>query len=227
LKDYADITILLDRSGSMVSIKDAMESGFDEFLNEHKKVPSTRLTLIQFDSSNNQEVVYTARPVAEAPRLSIDPRGMTPLLDAFCLAIDRTGDRLSAMRQEERPNKVLFVVITDGQENASFKYGRNDVKERVTRQQGSYNWQFVYLGANQDAIAEAATFGIGAANAMTYTADVMRSRSAMKSVAVNTLCYASTGIASTLDFADSQRLDASTEDPAEVLKKLDPGRLPT
>jgi uncharacterized protein YegL len=209
LKDYADITILLDRSGSMVSIKDAMESGFDEFLNEHKKVPSTRLTLIQFDSSNNQEVVYTARPVAEAPRLSIDPRGMTPLLDAFCLAIDRTGDRLSAMRQEERPNKVLFVVITDGQENASFKYGRNDVKERVTRQQGSYNWQFVYLGANQDAIAEAATFGIPQASAMTYAASAAGTGETFRSLSRASLSY-TTGMTKGVDaFTDEERQRAA------------------
>src|SRR5688572_22144100 len=98
----------------MDSIKTAMESGFDEFLAEHRKNPSTRLTLVQFDNHNSQDVVYTARPIVEAPRLSIDPRGMTPLFDALCTAIDRTGARLAAMPERDRPSNVLFVIITDG-----------------------------------------------------------------------------------------------------------------
>lgn len=223
MRDYADITVLLDRSGSMQHIKDAMESGFDEFLTEHKKTPSTRLTLIQFDNHNNQEVVYTARAISEAPRLSIDPRGMTPLLDAFCLAIDGTGARLAAMPEHTRPNKVLFVVITDGAENSSYRFRRADVKERVTRQHDNYKWQFVYLGANQDAIAEAEAMGINFLNAVSYTADAARSRGAMRSMAVKSANYTISGDAGALNWNASEREALLSE---EDKKKFKPGRLP-
>lgn len=97
MADYTDITVLLDRSGSMASIKAAMESGFNEFLQQHRAVPASRLTLVQFDTDNPQEVVYLAKPITDAPSLDLTPRGSTPLLDALCRAIDATGNRLKAM----------------------------------------------------------------------------------------------------------------------------------
>lgn len=214
MKQYTDIVVLLDRSGSMSSIKESMERAFNTFIKEHKAVPSTKLTLIQFDDHNPQQVVYQGVPIGSAEKLTLKPRGNTPLLDAFCEAIDKTGERLSEMSEADRPDQVLFVVITDGQENASSKYRRADVSKRVTNQRENYKWQFIYLGANQDAISEAASFGIPLQWAMTYTHSPATAGSAMRSVMSNTVAYASASAAtrskSVPEFTSTQRKEAET-----------------
>lgn len=191
MKQFTDVTFLLDRSGSMHVIKESMEQAFSSFLKEHKVNPSTRITLIQFDDRNDQEVVYQSVPVASAEKLQLNPRGNTPLLDAFVQAIDNTGKRYARLDESERPDQVLFVVITDGQENASKIYKRHDVHKRVTHQRETYNWQFIYLGANQDAIAEAASFGIPQQWAMNYAHTSAGSAGAMAATMSNTVAYAS------------------------------------
>ena len=209
MKQYTDITVLLDRSGSMESIKTAMEEAFNSFVEGHKTVPTTRVTLIQFDTQDKQEIVYQGVPVEYAEKLVLKPRGGTPLLDALCDTIDRTGTRLANLPESERPEKVLVVVITDGEENASRTYKRQDVFNRVTKQTRDYNWQFVYLGANQDAIHEAVTFGINPGYAFTYAPSGAGTRSMGQSLTANTVAYASQGGAAVMDsFTDDQREDA-------------------
>lgn len=210
---YTDITVLLDRSGSMAAIKTAMESGFEEFLYAHRKNPSTRLSLVQFDGENPHDKVYTALPVLDTPKLRLDPRGSTPLRDALCLTIDDTGRRLAAMRESERPQKVLFIVITDGMENASTQFSTRDVRERVERQRDIYSWEFVFLGANQDAILTAQEFSFDVKKAITYNANLGATRGAWKGLATNTAAYVSntTPTASaSLDWDDQQRKDSTT-----------------
>lgn len=214
MRQYTDLTILLDRSGSMSSIKNSMESAFDEFLVKHREVPTTRITLVQFDSQNSYDVQYENVPIGLAGRLNLQPRGMTPLLDAFCTTIDATGKRLANMSESERPDQVLFVVITDGQENASREFKRYDVKNRVTKQSNDYHWQFVYLGANQDTIAEAQSFGIKHDWALNYAATAAGSGGALRSLTSNSFKYAASagndrGDAAILDFSDDQRNDAN------------------
>lgn len=204
LKDFTDISVLVDRSGSMQSIARDMEGGFSTFLKEHQKVPSTRLTLIQFDDANDNEVVYEARPIKKATRLIIQPRGNTPLLDAMCKAIDRTGARLAAMPENDRPARVLMVIITDGEENSSKIYKRSDVFNRIGTQRDVYKWNFIYLGARQDAIAEAATFNIPMINTMTYTPSTVGTRNMMASLSGTTVAYTSTGSLNAFTSADIQ-----------------------
>ncbi len=218
-KQFTDVTVLVDRSGSMRSIKREMESAFDEFLLAHRAVPTSRVTLIQFDSDNPQEVVYLARPVGEAPRLEIDPRNLTPLLDALATAIDNTGKRFEAMPEADRPDQVLFVVITDGAENASREFDRRAVGERIERQQRQYGWQFVYLGANQDAIAEAAKIGIRIEDAIAYAASPVGTRNVMRSVSANTVAYASRESDSVRAFNEQDRLKAMDPDEQDKKKK--------
>lgn len=215
MTNFTDITVLLDRSGSMASIKSAMESAFNEFVQQHRAVPSSRLSLVQFDTNDPHEMVYTAKPIADVPCLDFTPRGGTPLLDALCRTIDATGNRLLNTPASDRPEKVLFVIITDGQENASREFKRKDVNDRITRQSSIYKWQFVYLGANQDAIAEAASFGIAAGQTMTYSASAAGTTNAMRSVVANTMSYATGQTAAVMDFADLQRAEAmATDKPA-------------
>ena len=117
MKYKTDINIVLDRSGSMSSIKADTIGGFNQFLKEQKKNPeSARISLYQFDTI--YEPVYSDRNLVEAPALTDStfvPRGGTALIDAVCTTIDRVGERLRSMRPEDRPSQVLIVVVTDGE----------------------------------------------------------------------------------------------------------------
>src|SRR5437660_906084 len=172
MKDATHIAVLLDRSGSMADVKDETISGFNYFLKEQKAAgENASLTLVQFDSEST-DVVHESRPVRDVPDLNPDtyqPRGSTPLLDALGQTINSTGRTLAAIPEANRPDKIVFVVITDGQENASHQFSKSRVKEMIDHQTGKYNWQFIYLGANQDAFAEAGAVGITVANTANYS----------------------------------------------------------
>ena len=210
MKEFTDITILLDRSGSMFSIKEAMETAIDSFIKEHRVNPTTKVSLVQFDGDNDQEIVYQSVPVSAVEKFTLVPRGNTPLLDALCKVIDRTGERLASMKESDRPDQVLMVIITDGQENASQRYSRHDVKNRITRQRNDYKWQFVYLGANQDAFTEAASFGIPSNWALTYDASQKGVLGATRALNVNTVSYTTSvdRSAPVRDFDEDQRKQA-------------------
>ena len=171
-KDLTDITILLDRSGSMYSVVDDTIGGINKFIEVQTKAPgNATLTLIQFD--NQYETVYLAKPVEEAPKLTKDtfvPRGSTALYDAICRAMDDTGRRLEATADEDRPGLVIFAIMTDGYENSSKTRKIHDVNDRISTQRDQYSWQILFLGANQDAIAEASKMGINPGFAMSYAA---------------------------------------------------------
>jgi uncharacterized protein YegL len=170
--DYTDITIVLDRSGSMASVKDDTIGGFNQFVADQKQVPGTgKITLVQFD--DQYESVYRSVPLASAPSLTpatFVPRGSTALLDAIGRTIDETGARFSATAEPDRPGKVVFVILTDGMENASRTFTLAKINEMIALQRDVYKWQFIFLGANQDAIATAAAMQIPAAQALTYAA---------------------------------------------------------
>lgn len=178
----ADITIVLDRSGSMESIKDDTIGGFNSFLEDQKETPGDDLlTLIQFD--NRYEVVHDAVPLSEVKPLNgktFVPRASTALLDAIGRAINSTGARLATMKEEDRPEQVIFVIVTDGYENASQEFSRKQVFDMIDHQTEKYSWQFVYLGANQDAIKVASNLGISAGSSMSYAATSVGTNSAWK-----------------------------------------------
>jgi hypothetical protein len=167
MKNYTDITAIIDRSGSMSIVQKDMEGGFNTFLEEQKKTPGeATITLVEFD--DRYDVVYENRNIRDAPAYSLIPRGMTRLCDAVGKAVSSTGVRLEKLSEDERPNKVLFIIITDGGENDSKEYTKAMVKEMVTHQEEKYSWQFTYLGANQDATAEGTSIGVRSINTITY-----------------------------------------------------------
>lgn len=133
--DCTDITILLDRTGSMASAVTDTIGGFNTFLQGQKAEPGRcLLSLVQFDDIDPQEIIHDAKAIAEVPELTGEtfvPRGRTPLLDALGKAIVRTGQRLAALPETDRPNKVIFVILTDGQENASREYTRPQVFDMI------------------------------------------------------------------------------------------------
>jgi hypothetical protein len=171
--NLTDITIVLDRSGSMMAVASDTIGGFNHFLDEQKGVPGqATLTLNQFD--NVFERIIEAGNIQTAPPLcreTFKPRGYTALFDAIGRSINDTGGRLAAMPEPERPGKVIVVIITDGMENASREFTRDAVDEMIRHQREKYAWEFVFLGANQDAIANAAKIGIKPAAAMTFAAN--------------------------------------------------------
>lgn len=179
--DYTDISIVLDRSGSMESIRRDTIGSYNAFLNDQKTVAGeATITLAQFNDV--YEVVHQAIPPADAPDLTLQnyiPSGSTALLDAIGRTIDETGKRLAAMPEADRPENVIFVILTDGEENSSRHYPPERINEMIRHQSDVYRWQFVFLGANQDAIMTAGHLGIGAAQALTFAASPDGAQAAM------------------------------------------------
>lgn len=170
--DLTDITLVLDRSGSMESVKAATIEAFNGFLNSQRRGAGVaRMTLVQFD--DQYEVVFEAQPLDKAPELNdqtFQPRGATALLDAMGKTMLATGKRLREMPEANRPGTVIFVTLTDGQENSSREFDLTKINAMITEQRDKYSWQFLFLAANQDAIATAAKMGIGAAQSLTMSA---------------------------------------------------------
>ncbi|HEU5474367.1 MAG TPA: vWA domain-containing protein [Actinophytocola sp.] len=165
--DLTRIYFLLDRSGSMQSIKADTEGGFAAFVDEQRDTPGTcQVTLAQFD--NVYDVVYTNVPIADVPPLVLQPRGSTALLDAMGKLITDAGAELTALPEGDRPGTVIVAVMTDGHENASREWTHPAIKSLVEQQTKDYSWQFLYMGADQDAIEVGTSLGVGRDYSVTY-----------------------------------------------------------
>ncbi len=174
--DLTHLYFLLDRSGSMQSIKTDTEGGFAAFIDEQRASDGEcRVTLAQFD--NEYDVVYSSLPVADVPPLDLQPRGSTALLDAMGRLITTAGAELTALPEDDRPGTVVVAVMTDGYENSSHEWTHPAVKALVEQQTHDYSWQFLYMGADQDAIEVGASLGVAAAHSVTYARG--KSREAM------------------------------------------------
>lgn len=168
--DLTDITVVLDRSGSMQQCRQEAENGLAHFVEEQKKAGGAALfTLVQFDTE--YEFVHRGVDLNTVGRHRLVPRGMTALLDAVGRAINETGTRLAALPEANRPGLVVFVILTDGLENSSSEFTLEKIKSMIEHQQSVYRWQFTFLGANQDAFAEANKLGIDGSAAGTFQVD--------------------------------------------------------
>lgn len=176
-----DLTLVLDRSGSMQSIRAAMEESLTAMLARQAAAPGRLVvSLVRFDDVI--ETAFTAVPAEAVPPIRIEPRGCTALLDALGSTIDATGARLSDLPEAERPGCVIVVVVTDGLENASRRFTRADVQQRIRHQRDAYQWQFVFLGANIDAVETAKDFDIADYDALTIQQDLMGIEDAIESL---------------------------------------------
>jgi len=189
--DLTEIACVIDRSGSMNSIRSDAIGGFNSFLKSQQEEPGeARVTLVLFD--HEYQVTYENTEINNVPPLdnsTYEPRGTTALLDAIGRTIDDVGTRLGNTAEENRPGQVIVAILTDGLENASRQYSRKQIFDKITHQREKYNWEFVFLAANQDAISAARELAIDAADAEMFTADeagaaqafaAMDSRVAMK-----------------------------------------------
>lgn len=187
-----ELAFVIDRSGSMSVISEAMNEGFNEFIVRQKQLPGDcHVTVVQFD--DKYEVLYTGLTLAQVPPFRLIPRGSTALLDAIAKTIGIMGERLDAMREQDRPSQVLFVVITDGQENCSEEFGgtegRTRVFDMITHQRTKYSWEFIFLGANQNAIVAAERLGVNVTNAMTFDASAVGAAAAMDCLSESVKSY--------------------------------------
>jgi hypothetical protein len=180
------IAFLLDRSGSMQSIKSDVVGGFDAFLTEQRSGDGEcRVTLAQFD--NEYEVVYHALPVGDAPPLELNPRNSTALLDSMGKLITDTAAEITALGEDDKPGSVIVAIMTDGMENSSREWSRPAIKSLVEQQTNEFGWQFLYLGADQDAVEVGKDLGVRAEQAVTYGRG--KSREAMAAMSGNVRGY--------------------------------------
>lgn len=164
--------------------------------------------------------VRNVKRIPSKPEGAFLPRGMTPLNDAFCTCVDELGNRLASLPEHERPSKVMFMTITDGHENMSTLFKASDVKERTKTQHDIYKWEFLYLGANQDAWGVAD--GIGVTSAGTYTASAAGVDNALNGasyIAANYLQGNFTGCMRAATFSTSGVIDEH-EDPMVMRARI-------
>ncbi len=172
-KGLTEVVFILDRSGSMSGLEADTIGGFNSMISKQKKEDGEAvISTVLFD--DQQEVVYDRQPVKMVEPMTDRQyyvRGCTALLDAIGGAIHHIGNVHKYAREEDRPEKTMFIITTDGMENASRFYTYDRVKYMVERQKEKYGWEFLFLGANIDAISVAARFGINADRAINYECD--------------------------------------------------------
>ena len=161
--NLTEIIFVLDRSGSMEHLTTETIGGFTSLIEKQKADNNgeVRVTTVLFD--NEYELLHDHVEISNVPLLTRKEyyaRGCTALLDAVGRTIDTIGKRLSNTPENERPGHILFVITTDGYENASSDYSKSKIKKMIQLQSETYNWQFLFLGANIDAVGEADSIGI-------------------------------------------------------------------
>ena len=168
-----ELVFILDRSGSMGGLESDTIGGFNAMITKQKKEEGEAyVSTVLFD--NDTEVIHDRLCLSEVPRLTEEDyyvRGCTALLDAVGKAIHHIGNVHKYARKEDVPDKTLFVITTDGMENASRQYDYERVRKMIQRQKEKYGWEFLFLGANIDAAREAKRFGIDADRAANYHCD--------------------------------------------------------
>lgn len=172
-KNLTELVFILDRSGSMAGLEQDTIGGFNALLEKQRREPGEALvSTVLFD--NDTLVIHDRVPLTQAKNLTEKDyyvRGCTALLDAVGGAIHHIANVHKYAREEDRPEKTLFVITTDGMENASRHYTYEKVKQMIGHEKEKYGWEFLFLGANIDAAREAARFGIDENRAANYHAD--------------------------------------------------------
>ena len=160
---YIHITVILDRSGSMEAICDDTIGGLNAFVEQQKAGSGeATLTLVQFDSQDPYEVIHHFTPIGEVPALTRKtyvPRGGTPLHDALGRGINDIEASIGKLNDDERPEKVIVAVITDGQENSSREFNKEQVEKMIKSKSSEAGWEFMFLSADLDAIEDAQRLG--------------------------------------------------------------------
>lgn len=172
-KGLTEIVFILDKSGSMSGLEADTIGGYNSFLERQKKEEGEAyVSTVLFSDTNS--VIHDRVPISKIEPMNdkqYSVGGCTALLDAIGGAIKHIGNVHKYAREEDRPEKTVFVITTDGQENSSRVYDYEKIKKLVKKQQEKYGWEFIFLGANIDAITEAGRLGIASNRAVRYECD--------------------------------------------------------
>lgn len=190
------INVILDRSGSMGAIAYEAVGMYNRFLDEQKALPDyAEFSLIQFDDKYEEN--YIRKPIKDVDKLilgeSYKPRGMTALFDAIGKSINKIGEELKSMKEYDRPKRVLFMILTDGEENASKEFTGESIKNMISHQKEKYNWDFIFLAAGIDAFNEGSKFGMNMAKCANFDFSAKGLNSAGATMSAYTTQYRSTG----------------------------------
>lgn len=203
------IAVVMDRSGSMGDLRKETISGFNSFLQTQKAEPGEcKMFYSQFDDF--YDIVHNFTDLKDVPELTEEtyvPRGYTALRDAIGRTINIVGKRLADMKEEERPSNVIFVIQTDGIENASREFTWDQVKEMIKKQTDEYSWNFLFFGAGPEAFDQAEVMGVSVGASMNYAASPTGTQALFASASANVSHARATG--QTRDFTDEEREEAS------------------
>ena len=172
-KDLTELVFILDMSGSMAHLTDDTVGGFNSVLKEHNDGKGEVL-VTTFLFNNESKMIHDRLPIAEVPPMTCkdySARGCTALLDALGQAIEHIVGIHRYARDEDIPEHTIFVITTDGMENASHKFSADHIKAKIKHEQEKYGWEFIFLAANIDAVETAEAYGIDRSRAVNYLAD--------------------------------------------------------
>ncbi|MEI7942752.1 MAG: vWA domain-containing protein [Candidatus Riflemargulisbacteria bacterium] len=171
-KEKTHITIILDKSGSMGSCLNDTIGGFNTFLKAQRELEGTAtMTLVQFNG--HYDVISDMAPLSDTGELTNKnyvPNGGTALLDAIGRTINNVESKINDMAKKSRPEKVIFVIITDGEENESVEFTKDQIMQMINAHRDEQKWEFVFIGANQDAIQAGGDIGVRAKSTLSYEA---------------------------------------------------------
>lgn len=214
-KEYTHISVILDRSGSMDAIRDDTIGGCNHLLRQQQAEKGrATLTLVQFDSQDPYEVIHHFKPIADIPKLTkktFVPRAQTPLLDALGRGINDLEKCLSDLDNKDRPSKVVMVIVTDGEENASQEFTKRQVEKMIAAKQKKENWQFVFLSADMAAFNEAVDMGVKYSSSMRFSKSTKGNREAWASASMRMSDFRSSKVAE-ISFSEEDREKAGEEE---------------
>ena len=186
-ENFTAIAVIADASSSMTGLTNETIANFNKFLNEQKAIPGeAAFSLCTFNT--DYRLVHDFIPLQSVEELTNKTyrcSGCTALLDAMGTTIDSLGSKLAAMPEQDRPSKVVVLVITDGEENSSQRYTLEQIKDKVTHQREVYSWEFVFIGANIDAITAGTSMGFTAQNSVAYVASAAGTNQLYRSISSN------------------------------------------
>lgn len=240
-ENYTHITVAMDRSGSMIDIASDMEGGLASFIETQKEVEgSATFSFYRFDAEI--EKIHEFEDLSNVQNLALEPRGMTALFDAIGISMTETRSKVLEMEEDDRPDKVVCIFITDGHENSSREYTRETIMGMITELQSEDEanpepdengifWEFVFMGANQDAVAAGGSMGVRASSAYTYAANsdgatmafnsLSRSVSAYRSNAAETMCFVPEDRQENQDKSTEQAEPTKNDEPENLRSAFD------